>query len=98
MGALRNIRHERFVRAYVRLNLEGIPSGHVWRAYKEAYPHVTQSVCLRNAGSRLLQEPHIQKRIKEVTKRLITRAEITEERILGKYEDAYDLADRKSVV
>lgn len=92
MGQLRNLRHERAVRAYVRLYIEGETQGHIYKAYRTAYPHVTGQDCLYSAASRLFKRPEIQKRISEVTKRLITRMDITEERILTQYNEAYDIA------
>lgn len=96
MGQLRNLRHEKAVRAYVRLHIEGETSGFQYRAYREAYPHHEPgSQCLYSAASRLFKRPEIRKRINEVTKRLITRMEITEERILTQYQEAYDLAKQQ---
>lgn len=92
MGVLKNLRHEQAVRAYVRLHLEGETVGFQYKAYREAYPHVTNQDCLQSAASRLFKQPHIQERIRQVTKRLITRMDITEEKILSKYEEAYELA------
>ena len=89
---MKNLRNEMFVRAYVRLHLEGIPAGHIMKAYKEAYPHAERIESIYAASSRLFNKPHIQKRIQEVNKRMITRADITEDRLLGKYEETYDLA------
>ena len=80
------------MRAYVRLHLEGVTAGHMWKAYKEAYPHVENIDCLYVASSRLFKRPEIQQRIQQVTKRMITRMDITEEKILSKYEEAYELA------
>lgn len=102
MAPLENFRHEKFVRSYVKRLIEGSKGkpegwhgrgyGLIWRAYQDAYPHVTKHTCLLTASARLHRKPHIQERIREVTKRMLTRMDITEERILGQYQDAYDLA------
>jgi len=93
------------VRSYVKRQLEAfkeMPAGHhgrgygfIWRAYKDAYPHVTKHTVLLAASYRLHRKPHIQERIREVTKRMLTRMDITEERILGQYQDAYDIAQQQ---
>lgn len=92
MGVLRNLRHEKVARAYVRLHLEGCTQGHMWKAYKEAYPHLESPNVIYASASRLFKRPDIQERIQQVTKRLITRMDITEERILTQYDEAYQLA------
>jgi hypothetical protein len=102
MAPLENYRHEKFVRCYVKrliVGSKGKPEGWhgrgyglIWRAYQDAYPHVTKHTVLLAASARLHRKPHIQQRIREVTKSMLTRMDITEERILGQYQDAYDLA------
>lgn len=103
MAPLTNLKHETFVRALVRMQLEGIRGGdmpkwhgrgygYIWRAYKEAYPHCTKHTCLLANSARLHRKPFIQERIREVTKRMLNRMDITEERILTQYQDAYDMA------
>lgn len=93
MGVLRELRHEQFVRAYVRMVLKDrVITGCKWKAYAEVYPHVTNRACLYAASSRLLRRSDIQQRIREVTKRMISRMDITEEKILSQYQEAYDMA------
>lgn len=92
MGVLRNLKHEQVVRAYVRLHLEGETHGFQAKAYRKVYPHIKSPHVVWAASSRLFKRPDVQRRIKEVTKRLITRMDITEERILTQYQDAYDMA------
>ncbi len=105
MAPLTNLRHEKFVRAYVRRQIESMKDGKitergrgygfVWRAYAEAYPHVTHYPSLLTASGRLHRKPFIQERIREVTKKMLTRMDITEERILTQYQDAYVLAEQQ---
>ena len=90
------------MRSYVRRQLEAFKNkpegwhgrgyGFIWRAYQDAYPHVTKHTVLLAASYRLHKKPYIQERIREVTKRMLNRMDITEERILTQYQDAYDLA------
>jgi len=102
MAPLTNLKHEVFVRSYVRRQIDAFKNkpegwhgrgyGFIWRAYKDAYPHVTKHTVLLAASYRLHKKPHIQERIREVMKKMLTRMDITEERILTQYQDAYDLA------
>lgn len=85
MAGMRLIqRHEQFLREYI---LNG------WcgqAAYRKVYGPVPSA---KVQASKLLARPHIRKRYNQMMKKILNRAEITEERILGKYEEAFNMAE-----
>ena len=84
---LKNQRHERFLREYIATEWNGT------EAYCRVYgPIKTAGV----QASKLLAKPKVRKRFNEMMKKIIRRSEITEERILGKYEEAYEMAQAQS--
>lgn len=83
MGGLHNRRHELFLREYLNNGWNG----------KEAYTVVYGPVKSAAVQAyKLLRKPRVKRRFENMLKKLIKRADITEERILSQYQEAYDLA------
>jgi hypothetical protein len=77
---LREKRHELFLREYLINGWNG----------KEAYIKVYGPVkTAETQACKLLKKPHVRQRFNQM---VIKRADITEERILSQYQDAYDMA------
>jgi phage terminase small subunit len=85
MTILKNPRHEKFAREYVKT---GIGAEAYRRAYPRAHPISTARVC----ASQLLTKPNIVSRTAELRQAMAKRADITEDKILTDYQDALDLA------
>lgn len=85
MTILKNPRHEKFAREYVKT---GIGAEAYRRAYPRAHPISTARVC----ASQLLTKPNIASRTSELRQALAKRADITEDKILTDYQAALDLA------
>lgn len=80
---LKNQRHELFLREYIANGWNG----------KQAYSKVYSPVKTAEVqASKLLAKPAVRKRFNQMLKKIVKRAEITEERILGKYEEAFEMA------
>jgi hypothetical protein len=80
---LREKRHELFLREYLINGWNG----------KEAYIKVYGPVKTAHIQAhKLLKKPHVRQRFNQMVNKLIKRADITEERILSQYQDAYDMA------
>jgi hypothetical protein len=84
MGALLNIRHELFARAYLKYK-DGK------RAYWLVYPDCKYA-CAKVGASRLKRHPKVRKRIKELRHYMAKRADITVDKILGDYQQALEMA------
>jgi Terminase small subunit len=85
MPALRNIRHEKFVREYLKCDFNAS------EAYRRVYPrHRPDIACV--SACQLLRRPKVRERLQEVQAALIKRSDITVDRILTEYEDARQLA------
>ncbi len=80
---LKNQRHELFLREYIANGWNGK------KAYEKAYRPVKSAEV---QASKLLAKPAVRKRFNQMLKKIVKRAEITEERILGKYEEAFEMA------
>src|SRR5688500_12439222 len=81
---LKSERHELFLREYISNGWNGK------EAYKKVYgPVKTADV----QASKLLAKPKVRGRFNQMLKKIVKRAEITEERILGKYEQAFEMAE-----
>lgn len=80
---LKHHRHELFLREYFANGWNG----------KEAYIKVYGPVKTANVQAcKLLARPKVRKRFNAMVSRLIKRADITEEKILSQYQEAYDMA------
>jgi hypothetical protein len=85
MTILKNPRHEKFAREYVKT---GIGAEAYRRTYPRAHPISTARVC----ASQLLTKPNIASRTAELRQAIAKRADITEDKILTDYQAALDLA------
>jgi hypothetical protein len=85
MPVLKNPRHEKFAREYVKT---GIGAEAYRRVYPRAHPISTARVC----ASQLLTKPNIVSRTVELRQAMAKRADITEDKILTDYEGALILA------
>lgn len=83
MAGLHNRRHELFLREYLNNGWNG----------KEAY--ITVYGPVKSAAvqaCKLLQKPRVKRRFENMIAKLIKRADITEEKILTQYQEAYEMA------
>src|SRR4029453_5113179 len=85
MPALKNIRHEKFVREYLKSDFNGA------EAYRRVYPQ-RKPLEARFSASRLLTSGNVKRRLAEVQMALLKKADITVDRILNEYEEARLLA------
>src|SRR5262245_34876853 len=85
MGILKNPRHEKFAREYVKT---GIGAEAYRRVYPRAHPISTARVC----ASQLLTKPNIARRTVELRQAMAKRGDITEDKILTDYQEALQLA------
>jgi hypothetical protein len=85
MAALKNVRHEKFIREYVACDFNGA------EAYRRVYPRHRRDIA-KVSASRLLTSANLQRRLREIQAVIIKRADITVDRILTEYEDARQLA------
>jgi Terminase small subunit len=88
MGFLKNPRHEKFAREYVKT---GIGAEAYRRVYPRAHPISTARVC----ASQLLTKPNIVSRTVELRQAMAKRADITEDKILTDYQEALILAKKQ---
>jgi Terminase small subunit len=85
MPVLKNIRHEKFIREYLKTDFNGA------EAYRRVYPrHRPDIACV--SASQLLRVPKVKARLREVQEAIIKRSDITVDKILTEYEDARQLA------
>jgi hypothetical protein len=85
MPVLKNIRHERFIREYLKTDFNGA------EAYRRVYPrHRPDIACV--SACQLLRVPKVRERLREVQEAIIKRSDITVDKILTEYEDARQLA------
>jgi hypothetical protein len=85
MPALKNIRHEKFVREYLKCDFNGA------EAYRRVYPRHRPNIA-KVSASRLLSSANLQRRLREVQVDIIQRSDITVDKILTEYEHARQLA------
>jgi phage terminase small subunit len=85
MPALKNIRHEKFVREYIKT---GVGAEAYRRVYPGANPYTTARVC----AAQLLTRPSVKRRKVELQEQLMKRSDITVEKILSDYQYALDMA------
>lgn len=83
---LKNQRHELFLREYIANGWNGK------KAYEKVYSPVKSAEV---QASKILAKPAVRKRFNQMLKKIVKRAEITEERILGKYEEAFEMAQEQ---
>jgi hypothetical protein len=84
MGILKNPRHEKFAREYVKTGIGA-------EAYRRVYPRANPVSTARVCACQLLTNPNIVRRTVELRKGLAKRADITEDKILTDYEEALEL-------
>jgi hypothetical protein len=85
MPTLKNMRHERFIREYLKTDFNGA------EAYRRVYPrHRPDIACV--SACQLLRRPKVRERLQEVQAAIIKRSDITVDRILTEYEEARKLA------
>ena len=85
MPALKNMRHERFIREYLKTDFNGA------EAYRRVYPrHRPDIACV--SACQLLRVPKVKARLQEVQEAIIKRSDITVDKILTEYEQARQLA------
>jgi hypothetical protein len=84
MPALKNIRHELFLREYLKTGIAA-------EAYRRVYPNHTGNSA-RVSASKVLSKANIKRRLAELRGRVMKRSDVTIERILEEYEDARKLA------
>ncbi len=85
MPILKNPRHEKFAREYVKT---GVGAEAYRRVYPRAHPMSTARVC----ASQLLTKPNIASRTVELRQAMAKRADITEDKILTDYQWAINQA------
>ena len=85
MGILKNPRHEKFAREYVKTGIGA-------EAYRRVYPRANPVSTARVCASQLLTKPNIARRAIELKQAMAKRAHITEDKILTDYEEALQLA------
>jgi hypothetical protein len=85
MGILKNPRHEKFAREYVKTGIGA-------EAYRRVYPRANPVSTARVCASQLLTKPNIARRTIELKQAMAKRAHITEDKILTDYEEALQLA------
>jgi hypothetical protein len=85
MPALKNMRHERFIREYLKTDFNGA------EAYRRVYPRHKPNIA-KVSASRLLTSANLQRRLREVQAAIIKRSDITVDTILTEYEEARKLA------
>ena len=89
MPALKNIRHEKFIREYLKCDFNGA------EAYRRVYPQ-RRPLEARFSASRLLTSGNVKRRLAEVQMALIKKADITVDRFLNEYEEARILATQQA--
>ncbi len=85
MPLLKNPRHERFCREFVKTGVGA-------EAYRRAYPRVNPRETAKRNASRLRTYAHVNQRISELRQSLAKRGDITEDKILTDYQFAIDQA------
>lgn len=84
MTKLKDERQELFLREYFANGWNGT------QAYRTAYGDCKSAY---QQAHKLFKRPDVKRRFNQMQKRIIKRADLTEERILTQYQDAYDLAE-----
>lgn len=85
MPALRFVRHEQFIRQYIKTGGNGV------QAYMRIYPNASYDAARSSAG-RLMGRPYIRARYHEVLDKMVKKIDITIEKIINDYQYALDLA------
>jgi len=89
---LKNPRHERFVREYLKVTAAG---GYATEAYRRVYPNAKGSNAAAASAHHLLKKPKIKSRIRNMRMEIKRKADITFEKILTDYQEALELARLK---
>ena len=85
MPALRNLRHEAFVREY-------LAGGVVTDAYAAVYKRASRRTAAVNGSALLKRHAPVRARLAELQAEWLKKSDITIERILTDYQEALDLA------
>jgi hypothetical protein len=88
MPILKNQRHEKFAREYVKTGIGA-------EAYRRVYPRIDPIETAKRNAYRLRTYAHIDKRIQELRQAMAKRADITEDNILTDYQEALVLAKKQ---
>jgi hypothetical protein len=88
MPILKNQRHEKFAREYVKTGIGA-------EAYRRVYPRIDPIETAKRNAYRLRTYAHIDKRIQELRQAMAKRADITEDKILTDYQEALVLAKKQ---
>jgi len=86
MPALNNIRHESFVRAYLKCGVGA-------DAYQQAYPRAARSTAGRNSWILLNRHAKVRNRLTELRTEVLKKSDITLDRVLTDLEHAFNLAE-----
>ena len=91
MPELKNIRHERFARAVVRLGNQR--AAYIEAGYEARRPVVARECSPVDFGaSRLAKHAKVKQRISELRRAMATRSEVTEDSLIDELEEARQLA------
>ena len=85
MPALKNLRHESFVREYLK---RGVGAD----AYQRAYPRAARNTAGRNAWYLLNRNTKVPARLTELRQEVLKKSDITIERVLTDCEEAKQIA------
>ena len=88
MPILKNQRHEKFAREYVKTGIGA-------EAYRRVYPRIDPNETAKRNAYRLRTYAHVDKRIQELRQAMAKRADITEDKILTDYQEALALAKKQ---
>ena len=90
MKALRQT-HEVFIREFIK---NGGNGAQAWRdmTVQLKRPPLTNKLSYKAIAYEALKRPEVKKRYEEIQRKMAKRADITEDAILSKYQEAYDLA------
>jgi hypothetical protein len=91
MAALRNLRHEFFVRHYIETGGNGAEA---YRRVSEQFPN---KPLINPHGARVIahgirKRPEVRRREQELRHKMAKKADITMEKVLSDYQDALDMA------
>src|SRR5512143_274148 len=91
MGVLKNIRHEYFVRQYIRCGGNGAEA---YRRTMSKYPwkEMRNLDYARTVACTILARPDVRQRYEELRTQMAKRADITEDKILTDYQEALNMA------
>lgn len=89
---LKNIRHETFVKLYLKEMANG---GTATAAYQQVYPNAKGFNCATAGACNLLRQKKIKARIRSMRMEIKRKADITFEKVLSDYQEAMNMARAK---